>query len=499
MPTSSVSCEPTFVRPNSLIRRLPHSLGLLACATFFLSSSLNAQDRNEQSWRGRIGPDQLVLSRLQYEGNTFGSSETYPLIFADPNISGVQASIHLDSYLVVPGLPRIGSLQLSGITSSFSSKSEGALSLSPNKKILTYIGYDASVGSEGVSNSYTPAANLAGNTAPLYNRSVAIIGADGVLSVTPEANAYSGDNPRAAITTNGNQFYMAGNSDSTIASDGTGPGTTIGARIGTVGSPVSQQLGVYFAADRPDESAKKHIKDSNFRGIGIFDDNLFVSKGSGGNGDNGVFQVHNGTGNGLPTGTENTITELLGSPATDPVTGMPSPYTSFGFWFANATTLYIADEGYPNTDTNGSLIADPLAGLEKWSLVNGKWSLDYTIQNGLHLLKSTAVEGYPVPTFTYGIRNIAGKHNGDGTVTIYAITAQYSSISGGEPDPTRLVAVRDEVKNHSLPAARNSSDSDWDDWFRAPLDQFVTLKRSKAGEVLRGVALAPEDRDHTRR
>ena len=113
------------------------------------------------------------------------------------------------------------------------------------------------------------------------------------------------------------------------------------------------------------------MKDNNFRGIAIFDGDLYTSKGSGGNGDDGIFQVHNGTGNGLPTGTGNTITKLLGDPATDPITQASSPLTPFGFWFANPTTLYVADEGNPNTDSNGNLIPDPMAGLQKWSLTGG--------------------------------------------------------------------------------------------------------------------------------
>jgi hypothetical protein len=31
----------------------------------------------------------LVVSRVQYDGNTFGSPETYPYIFTDPTVSGV--------------------------------------------------------------------------------------------------------------------------------------------------------------------------------------------------------------------------------------------------------------------------------------------------------------------------------------------------------------------------------------------------------------------------
>lgn len=422
----------------------------------------------------------LAVSRIQYDGNTFGNPGTYPTIFADPTISGIQGSIHLDLYIPFPNTPRLFSLPLTGITSSFSSKSEGALTRSVDGHYLSYIAYDGPDGAEGVSNSYTFGANLAGNTNPQFNREVALISADGSVDLTQEANAYSGDNPRAVTTVDGTQFYMAGNSDSTIAKDGTGPGTTIGARYGTPGSDLSSQLGVYFASDRPDETTKQHVKDNNFRGIGIYNGNLYVSKGSGGKGDDGVFQVENGTGNGLPIGTGNTIIELLGAPATDPVTGNASPLTPFGFFFANPTTLYVADEGYANTDTNGNLIPDPMAGLQKWSLVNGTWQLDYVIQDGLNLYQATTISGYPVPTFTYGIRNMTGTVNWDGSVTIYAITAQFSTISGGEPDPTNLVVVNDRIEAKTL-------STDHHHFF----DHFVTLQSSGLGQVFRGVAFAP--------
>ncbi len=426
-------------------------------------------------------PGTLVVSRVHYAGNTFGSTETFPDIFNDPNISGITAPIFIDEYLPLPFFPAIKTLPLTGIVTSFSSKSEGALTLSANRKFLTYMGYDAGVGLNGVSNSYSTGANLAGNTATQYDRKVALISGNGSVSLTAESNAYSGDNPRAVISVDGTQFYMAGNSDSTIEKDGTGPGTTIGARYGTPGSNTSVQLGVYFAADRPDESTKKHVKDNNFRGISIFNGNLYVSKGSGGNGDDGIFQVLNGSSNGLPLGTGNTITELLGTPATDPVSGANSPIVPFGFWFANATTLYVADEGYANTDASGNLIPDPMAGLQKWSLINGTWTLDYVIQNGLELNQAKNVPGYPVPTYTYGIRNITGVKNWDGSVTIFAITAQYSTESGGEPDPTRLVAVTDQLSATSLASGP-----------RAFLfDRFITLQQSKSGDVFRGVAFAP--------
>jgi len=389
----------------------------------------------------------LVVSRVEYTGD--------PTIFNNPSISGIQGAVYLDQYTPAAGSARVSTLALptgsSGISTSFSSKSEGALTRSVDGQFLTYMGYQAQVGLQGVSNSYTPGANIAGNTNPTYNRNVALISAGGSVSLTPEANAFSGDNPRAVVTVNGNQFYMAGNSDSTQPAGG-----TIGARYGTPGSSASIQLGSYQSI------YDTSVKDNNWRGIGIYNGNLYVSKGSGSNGVNGVFQV----GAGIPVTGGQTITELPGFP-TDKASA--TSYFPFGFWFANATTLYVADEG-PGTTT-----ADPLAGLQKWSLAGGVWHLDYTLQNGLNLDIAQTVAGYPVQTYTTGLRNMTGTVNADGTVSVYAITAQYSSISGGEPDPTRLVGISDLLSATILPGS----------------EEFATLQDSGAGEVFRGVAFAP--------
>jgi hypothetical protein len=182
------------------IRRLVISrLGLtclLAAALLAASISIHASD--DPFDHGFI-PSALAVSRVQYDGNSFGSTETFPTIFSDPAITGIQGSIFIDQYLPVPGVPRLGSLALTGITTSFSSKSEGALMRSANGAFLTYMGYQGPVGANGVSNSETPGATLTTNTAPTFNREVALISADGSVSLTPETNAFSGDNPRACI------------------------------------------------------------------------------------------------------------------------------------------------------------------------------------------------------------------------------------------------------------------------------------------------------------
>lgn len=507
----------------------PHTgfrLSLLAGVAILIGTLATPAIANENGFV----PNTLVVSRVVFNGDTNPSraGESFPAIFNDPDVSGVQGSIFLDSYRTEPFSPRLRSFPLTAlsaggtiITTSFSSKSEGSLHLSTNGQFLTYMGYVGPVGAEGVSNSETtnPRAQITGASGPFFDRAVALVKFDGSFSVTAESNAFSGDNPRGAISADGTAFWMAGNADSTEnkASPGTGPGTTIGVRLGMPGSPSSIQLATYLATDRPDESTKQHVKDNNWRGIGIFNGNLYVSKGSGGNGDDGVFQVHNGTGDGVPAGgTANAITQLLGTQATNPITGASSPLTPFGFFFADANTLYVADEGNStittsvaggrtiatSVDNTGAtiftdLVSDPLAGLQKWSLIGGVWTLDYVLRDGLRLNEAEDVPGYPVPTFTTGLRNITGRVNGDGTVTIYAITAQTSAISGGEPDPTKLVAITDVLAATALPVHgddrrdHDNGDRDRDDDDGDHLETFVILQASRTGEVLRGVALAP--------
>ena len=85
------------------------------------------------------------------------------------------------------------------LVTSFSSKSEGALNLSTDKKYLTFIDYVAQVGQVDVSNGNTPGvvdpSNPVGGN---FYRAVAKVDQDGHFDFT-ETNAYSGNNGRAAI------------------------------------------------------------------------------------------------------------------------------------------------------------------------------------------------------------------------------------------------------------------------------------------------------------
>ena len=139
-------------------------------------------------------------------------------------------------------------------------------------------------------------------------------------------------------------------------------------------------------------------------------------------------------------------------------------------------------------------VSDPLAGLQKWVLANNVWQLEYVLQACFELNEPRNLAGYPVPTYTTGLRNITGQVNRDGTVTLYAITAQTSSISGGEPDPTKLVTITDVLAATALPAdgeQHHCGDRDRDA-HEGSLERFVTLQASRSSEVYRRVAFAPE-------
>ena len=114
---------------------------------------------------------------------------------------------------------------------------------------------------------------------------MAQVGANGAIQVTP-TNAYSGNNGRAAILANG-QYYMVGN-----ANNGAGTPTNVvnatGVEIATPGqaaTTVPQEIGNFSIAQITNPAtgtayaADKLGKDNNFRGLTIFNNTLYVTKG----------------------------------------------------------------------------------------------------------------------------------------------------------------------------------------------------------------------------
>jgi hypothetical protein len=125
---------------------------------------------------------------------------------------GITSPIFLDQLKTDGTLVNTLAIPSNLVTTSFSSKSEVAVNLSPDGTALTLMAYVAAPTSVDVSNSNTPTVydptNPAGGS---FYRAVVQIGANGAIQVTP-TNAYSGNNGRAAILANG-QYYLAGNSN----------------------------------------------------------------------------------------------------------------------------------------------------------------------------------------------------------------------------------------------------------------------------------------------
>ncbi len=451
---------------------------------------------------------------------------TYPTVFNNNKADGsfgITSPIFIDN--IKTNGEQIGTLAVpsSLIVTSFSSKSELSLNRSQDGRSITFVGYRGGPGfvtgpnQLDVSNSNTP--DVVDPTNPVvsqYFRAVAEVDEEGRIRFT-NGNAYSGNNGRAAFKANG-LYYLTGNNNNgglsktqlTTTQIGINLVASTGAELLVPGEvaplpPNINHIGDFEVTQVGFKTADKPGKDNNFRGLTIFNNTMFVSKGSGGNGINTVYQV--GNAGVLPSGTtaqlgQEPITILPGFP-TSLASGVdqnnnPAPVAfPFGLFFADANTLYVCDEGdgvLVTPAVNGNVAdaaSQATAGVQKWSFSNGSWHLLYVLQNGLNIGVPYSVPNYPAALnpATGGCRNITGKVHRDGTVDIYAITSTVSASGDQGADPNKLVKVTDLVRATTLPTG--DGDHDRDD----RLGHFTTIRSAKSGEVLRGIAFAPQGRD----
>ncbi len=474
-------------------------LVLMQAAAFsqaFTAGSLLVTRSNYEGTADMIVSGSTVLPG----GQTAVADGAFPEVFnndtADANF-GVTSPVFIDQ-ITTSGAPvniNLNSSYVSGntfavptslVSTSFSSKSELSLNLSTDGSAVTFMGYAAGINLLDTSNSNTPADTAVpyGSTTATY-REVVQLNANGSLS-SATTNAYSTNNARSAILANG-LYYTVGNGDSASL---TGAQTVVPGSVATAGTAGTAPLGQYIY---PGDN-NKNGKDNNFRGETISNNLLYVSKGSGSKGVDSVYQVGAGSplanNNILPTGTNNPITILPGLPGSAQGAGLSGSFTPFGI-FVTGTTMYVADEGLaapsPGTSVTAGgsnsylaqAAADANAGLEKWGFDGSKWNLEYTLQLGLNLGQQYAVAGLDAgyDPATVGLRNLTGKVNPDGTVTLYSLTSTLSNLGDVGADSNKLVSVTDTLADTT--AAQASS------------EQFTTLETAGAGQVLRGVAFAP--------
>ena len=487
---------------------------------------------------GQLLPPNCQQTQAGCNGNATNNGD-YPLVWNNNLVDGsfgITSKIFLDQYtnagvlvnsLEVPNSSQKGVPPTKDqMVTSFSSKSELALNLSLDGEDLTFMGYVSPINNLDVSNSNTPAVIDPTNPVGIsIYRAVARVDYKGKFRFTA-TNAYSGNNGRAAIENNlngANFFYTAGNAGNGSNPQPDGVIVAAGAQIMNPQTraliaqrpeqptPVSS-FNVTQLGDKPDKIGK----DDNFRGLTIFNNVLYYSKGSGGNGVNTIYWVdptlencNNSNGMGLPPSSATLPAApmtydptVLQSKGLDPnnmcvLQGFPTELKSttsfpFGIWFADAATLYVADEGNgDNTFSNGIYTTgagQTTAGLQKWTFDpnQGQWNLAYVLQSGLQLGVPYTVANYPTGNnpatglpwspASDGLRNIAGIVNGDGTATIYAITSTVSGNGDQGADPNKLVAITDQVSATSLPVN----------------ESFSTLVAAGNLEVLRGVSFTPQ-------
>ncbi len=500
---------------------------------------------------------------------TATANSAYPTVFnnvlTDASF-GITTKIFLDQ--ITPEGRSINSLEVPNssergvpstkdqMVTSFSSKSELALNLSTDGHYLTFMGYRAPVGAIDVSNSNTPAVVDPTNPVPnSYYRVVAKLDQSGKFDFT-ETNAYSGNNGRAAILIHngGNNGRDAEHDDRsgadpviTVGNAGNGsnpqPNGVIlgaGAQILTTSTQAlaAQNPGLptpvgSFSLTELGQKADKVGKDTNFRGLTIFNNVVYMTKGSGSNGVNTVYFIDTSgfNANGQPlacpsgVGVPNPQAVLPTTPIAYNAALLQSegvtPYNMcvlkgfnttlaktsttsfpFGVWFANAKTLYVTDEGNGTATYDATskvytaAAAQTTAGLQKWVFndATGSWQLAYTLTAGLNLGAPYTVKGYPTgdnsatglpwAPATDGLRNITGRVNEDGrTATIWAITSTVSGNGDQGADPNKLVAITDDVAATSLPSK----------------ESFSTVDAAGDGEVLRGVSFTPDSNQVARR
>ena len=350
----------------------------------------------------------------------------------------------------------------SAISGEYGSSSEGTLELSGDGHSLVIAGYGVNdvTYNQGGAAVYGNAAlaqstSVQGGKYTAVTRVIADIAANGTVDTsTALYNVFNTNNPRSVATVNGSSFYIAGQ--------------------GVKGDTTQ---GVFYATDGASSATAINTAD-DARTVEISNGQLYVSQDSKQPSSTGTSNVAT-VGTGEPTGAA-TETPLPGISRSVTLNGGNGNVVNGSsgtvnlspenFFFANATTLYIADGGAPKQGGAGD------GGLQKWSLVGGTWQLDYTLSAGLGLVAQTATDnpgtgpgGSNGLGDTTGLIGLTGSVSGD-TVTFYATNATL-----GDTDQTYLYTVADSLAATSLPMT----------------ETFTALMAAGPDSNIRGVAFAP--------
>jgi len=413
----------------------------------------------------------------------------------------------------------LSTISVPQVVTSFSSKSELGLHYVTDSSSAPHIvfgGYaGAGVGAIDVSNADavpgqdpTNPVTFAFGSSYAFARTIVSMDVLGNFTYTPTI-AYGGDNMRGALLADNGLYYTVGNSNngssSAFTGNGTNPNVTettgleavtpINASAADAGIPANNSAqvdpliqlqfadGGILVADGG--KLDKAGKDNNYRGVTEYGGALYFTKGSGSNGIDTVYTVS--PAEPTVTGAASATISIVPGLPTDSAKQTGANFTPFAVFFANPTTMYVTDEGSGN-----ALDLASHGGLEKWSLVNGTWQLDYVLTanlvgvvdsnvgagSGAYLATDGGPDG-PWPTMTTtGLRNLAGVVNqATNTVTFWATTATSSSAGDSGADPNKVVTITDQIGATTTSAVSSES--------------FSVVLGPTYGTVYRGVAYVP--------
>jgi hypothetical protein len=403
----------------------------------------------------------------------YGDNQAAPLTLFQFSPVGTSSVVFVNS-LVLPQAVSGANLPVSG---EYGSSSEATLQLSGSGSYLTIMGYgidapsfNASPATYGASpsNALGQSGSLTGQTYTAVPRVAALIDAYGnVNSSTAVYNTFNTNNPRSAYTQNGSTVYISG--------QGSGSDATGGVFYTAVGAPNNAPTPI-TGLDTTSNTLSQDTRD-----VQIVNNTLYVSVDSKeGSGSARSYIGTLGTAGTPPTTTVGAPVMLSGvgnSGGTGKVTisgngnglnsGLQINLSPVNYFFANPSTLYIADSGNPKNNSANSSLGD--GGLQKWvnsaSDGSGTWSLAYTLASGLNLVANSGSTG------TTGLYGLTGTVVGN-SVLLYTTNYTLSDL-----DPTYLFGITDTLSFTTATQAANET--------------FTSLATAPADSNFKGVSFAP--------
>jgi hypothetical protein len=437
----------------------------------------------------------------------YGDNQASPLTLFQYTPNGT-ASVNYVNSLVLPQTGSGANLPVSG---EYGSSSEGTLQLDGTGRYLTLMGYGINAGTfdaayypnpgfsgdpygAAPSGALAQSGSLTGQSYTPVARVLSLIDPYGnVNSATALYNIFNTNNPRSV-------YSIDGTSVAYVSGQGTGCDETGGVFLIPIGLTTNAPTAITGGDAAPSSSCITSgytgtTIAQDTRTVQVYGNTLYISidstEGKSDNrsmigtlgtppattlfvpsnpptGDTGGPNLLPGWGNTGGTG-KVTITSGASSNGNSFNASLQINVSPSNYFFANASTLYVADTGSPKQTSATSNLGD--GGLQKWvnsaSNGSGTWSLAYTLYKGLNLVKNptNTPANTSGATGLYGLTGVVSGSN----VYLYATNYNISDL-----DPTYLYGITDNLSTTTNPST-----------------SFTLLDTAPADSNFKGVSFAP--------